>query len=111
MASSEPPSSVLSSHALLMSCINAEKSAAEQVQPSGPYPVTLLLPAGVSTSFTVTAPTKKHTAALIPSESPQVSPSESPPCWSSCQPILWKAFLPTDITYDVMHVQCVEMVL
>lgn len=66
--------------AFLVLCMHAENPTAEQAESSGSYPVTLLLPAGVSTSFTITAPRQKHTVALLPSDSPQVSPSASPLC-------------------------------
>lgn len=60
--------------ALLMSCMPAENALVAQAGSNGPYPVTLLLPAGVSTSFTITAPIQKQTVALLPSGSPQVGP-------------------------------------
>ena len=67
----------------MVSSMDAENPAAEQAESGGPYPVTLLLPAGVSTSFTITAPIQKHSVVPLPSNSPQVSPSVSPACESS----------------------------
>ena len=50
----------------------ADTRVSEQAQSSSLYPVTLMLPPGVSTSFTITAPMQKHTMAPVPSNSPQV---------------------------------------